>query len=179
MKSKFFPALLAVFTLFALRASGQSAPAAIPGFHAAGTEAFIGGPPSDDQLAKLKAAGIKTVIDLRLPSEHDAAKDAERAARFGLEYRSLPVDHSDPSDDAVPAFLKLLSEPASRPALVYCASGNRAAALWMIRRVLVDHMTVAEAEAEAETAGMKSKVMKEFAKRYIAAHREKPAKSTP
>src|SRR6185369_13804428 len=102
-----------------------------------------------------------------------------RAARFGMEYRSLPVDHADPSDEAVPAFLKLLSEPASRPALVYCASGNRAAALWMIRRVLVEHWTVEAAEEEAEGAGMKSKVMKEFAKKYIASHQEKSAKSAP
>jgi hypothetical protein len=60
------------------------------------------------------------------------------------------------------------------PVYIYCASGNRAAALWMIRRVLRDGWTLEKAEAEAVAAGLTRDEMRNFARGYIERHPRTP-----
>ena len=48
--------------------------------------------------------------------------------------------------------------------------GNRAAALWMIRRVLREGWQIGLAAAEADKAGLKSEIMRDFAFSYIQRH---------
>jgi protein tyrosine phosphatase (PTP) superfamily phosphohydrolase (DUF442 family) len=70
----------------------------------------------------------------------------------------------------VEQFLKVTDDDDLYPVFIYCATANRAAALWMVRRVLRDGWTLADAESEAERAGLSSAVMRDFARDYIRRH---------
>src|SRR5436853_5969747 len=50
-----------------------------------------GGQPKLVQLEKLKAEGVKTIINLRPAKEHAAAKEEAKAKELGLRYFNIPV----------------------------------------------------------------------------------------
>ncbi len=68
--------------------------------------------------------------------------------------------------------MKTITEPGTQPAFIHCASGNRAAAMWMIKRVLVDKWDNDRALDEATQLGLTSPVLKTFALDYIQAHKK-------
>jgi len=73
----------------------------------------------------------------------------------------------------VTEFLKILDDPANRPAFIHCTSAIRVGAFWMIRRVLRDGWKVDDAEEEAKKIGLKeSPHLNEFARRYIKQHQK-------
>jgi protein tyrosine phosphatase (PTP) superfamily phosphohydrolase (DUF442 family) len=82
----------------------------------------------------------------------------------------VPVSREAPSDAAVEKFLVATDDRAIYPIFIHCAEGNRAAAFWMIRRVVRDGWAVADAEAEASRAGLQTGKMLEFARGYIQRH---------
>ncbi len=88
-----------------------------------------GGQPTEDDLAKLHADGIRTVINLRRPGEQgqplDPVAEGDVATRLGLAYVHIPVDpkNLDPAHvDAVAAAIA----KSSGPVYVHCAAGGRA-----------------------------------------------------
>ena len=111
-------------------------------------------------------------MNLREPSEYDAAAEEAAAKEHGLAYVNIPVKKDAPKAEQVDVFLKLVKE-ARPPVFIHCATANRVAAFWMIRRVLVDKWDVEDAEREAKVAGLKSENMKEFALDYIRRHATK------
>lgn len=133
-----------------------------------------GAQPRIEHLSKLKAEGVKSVINLRLPSEHRAAEEEAAAKELGLRYFNIPVAFGDPKDEQVEEFLKITDDKQNRPAFIHCAGAVRVGAFWMIRRVLRDGWSVEKAEAEAEKIGLReSPHLNEFARRYIESHRGK------
>jgi uncharacterized protein (TIGR01244 family) len=131
-----------------------------------------GGQPTVEQIAALKHAGFRTIVNLREPSEYDAAAEAAAARENGLDYINIPVPKEAPKAEQVDAFLKLVKE-ARPPVFIHCATANRVAAFWMIRRVLVDKWDLEDAEREAKVGGLKSESTKEFALAYIQGHTAK------
>jgi uncharacterized protein (TIGR01244 family) len=142
---------------------------------AAGIERYLrvserfstGAQPTLEQLALLRDQGVRTVINLRRPSEHDAAAEAKKVGALGMRYVSIPVDPAAPADDQVAEFLRATADEAGQPAFLHCSSANRVGAFWMIRRVVVDGWTVEKAEEEARRIGLRTAVMREFALDYI------------
>lgn len=126
-----------------------------------------GAQPTLEQLVSLRDQGVRTIINLRRPSEHEAAAEAEKVRALGMRYVNIPVDPAAPTDDQVTEFLRATSDDAAQPAFLHCSSANRVGAFWMIRRVVVDGWTVEEAEAEARRIGLRTAVMREFALDYI------------
>ena len=55
-----------------------------------------------------------------------------------------------------------------QPAYIHCASANRVGAMWFIKRVKEDGWDTDRAMAEAETIGLRSERLKEFAVGYVA-----------
>jgi len=93
-----------------------------PGLH-------TGGQPSQDDLARLKSEGVRTVIDLRGAQEDRGYDEAAEAQRLGLAYIALPIAGKD---DITPANAKALGEllrAQDGDVLLHCASGNRVGAL--------------------------------------------------
>jgi uncharacterized protein (TIGR01244 family) len=138
-----------------------------------------GGQPKPGELAALKKEGFRTIINLREPSEYDAAAEAAEARKLGLGYISIPVRTVEPKDEQVDAFLAALGDRKLFPAFVHCGSGNRVGAFWMIARVLVDGWDIEDAEREAVIVGMKSANLREFAREYICRHQKAEPRSVP
>ena len=132
-----------------------------------------GGQPTEKQFIDLAREGYRTVICLRESREFDAASEQKAATSRGLAFINIPVDKDNPKPEEADQFLAALSHPKAFPVFIHCATGNRAAAFWMIRRVVVDKWQVADAEREAKLGGLKSETMKTFALDYIRTHSAK------
>ena len=122
----------------------------------------------------LKKLGYKTIINLRQASEPGADVDAEAAAAraAGVKYVHLPVNGASPDPATVDQFIAAVGEPANQPVFVHCASGNRAAAFWMIKRLVVDGWDADRASTEATALGLTSPALKTFAMDYAATHKK-------
>ena len=130
-----------------------------------------GGQPRIEHFAKLKAEGVKAVLNLRQPTEHRA--DEERAAveQAGLKYFNVPVVYQNPTDAQVDEFLKITDDAANRPMFIHCTAAVRVGAFWAIRRAVRDGLSVDAALEEGKKVGMvNAPHLEEFARRYIAAH---------
>ena len=138
-----------------------------------------GGQPKLEHLEKLKAEGVKAIINLRQPSEHRAEEEAAKAKELGLRYFNIPVVYGNPNEEQVEEFLKITDDPENRPAFIHCTAAIRVGAFWMIRRVLRDGWKVEDAEAEAVKVGLREAPhWNEFARKYIEKHRPKAALPT-
>lgn len=135
--------------------------------------ACTGGQPTREQVATLKAEGIRGIVNLREPEEHDIEGEATAAKALGLRYISIPVKTAAPKDEQVQTFLEATNDPTIFPLFIHCGSGNRVGAFWMIRRVLVDGWTPERAEEEAKQIGMRSPNLLDFARDYIHRHAKK------
>jgi uncharacterized protein (TIGR01244 family) len=125
-------------------------------------------------VAGIKKMGFASIINLRLENEKGADIEAEAAAAkaAGINFVHLPLSGSAPDPAVADRFLKTITEPGNQPAFIHCASGNRAAAMWLIKRVLIDKWDNDRALEEAMQLGSISPVMKTFALDYIQAHKK-------
>lgn len=139
-------------------------------FHRITGRVAIGGQPTPEQVEALSNDGFNAVINLREESEFNDGPQARVARDWGMTFVRVPVSREAPSDAAVEKFLVATDDQALYPIYIYCASGDRAAAFWMIRRVVRDGWAVAEAEAEANRAGLQSGKMLDFARDYVQRH---------
>ena len=157
-----------------VQAPSQAADApAIRNFLQVTPEFCTAGQPRMEHFAQLKARGVKSVLNLRQPSEHRA--DEERAAveAAGMKYFNIPVVYATPSTASVDEFLRITDDKENRPMLVHCTAAIRVGAFWLIRRVLRDGMTWDAALAEARKVGLNDAPhLEEFARTYIAAHKK-------
>jgi uncharacterized protein (TIGR01244 family) len=125
-------------------------------------------------VAGIKKMGFASIINLRLATEQGVDIDAEAAAAkaAGIKFVHLPFNGASPDPAVADQFLKIITEPGSEPAFIHCASGNRAAAMWMIKRVLIDKWDADRASDEAAQLGLTSSALKTFALDYIRAHKK-------
>ena len=136
-------------------------------------EFCTGGQPRVEHFAKLKADGVKTVLNLRQPGEHRAEEEQAAVRQAGLKYFNIPVSVGDPKDEQVAEFLKLTDDPSNRPMFIHCTAAVRVGAFWMIRRALRDGWTVDAAREEAKKIGLTTAPhLDEFARGYIERHKK-------
>jgi uncharacterized protein (TIGR01244 family) len=138
------------------------------------TTVACAGAVTPEAVAGIKKMGFASIINLRLANEPGADIDAEAAAAksAGITFVHLPLSGTAPDPAVADRFLKTITEPGTQPAFIHCASGNRAAAMWLIKRVLVDKWDNDRALEEAVQLGSISPVMKTFALDYIQAHKK-------
>jgi uncharacterized protein (TIGR01244 family) len=125
-------------------------------------------------VAEIKKMGFKSIFNLRLATEQGADIEGETAAAkaAGITFIHLPLNGTSPDPAVVDSFLQAITAPGNQPALIHCASGNRASAMWFIKRVMVDKWDTDRAMAEASQLGAISPAMKTFALDYIQTHRK-------
>jgi uncharacterized protein (TIGR01244 family) len=118
--------------------------------------------------------GFASVINLRLASEAGADIDAEAAAAktAGVTFIHIPFSTQAPDPAVVDTFLKAVTTPANEPAFIHCATANRAAALWFIKRVQIDGWTQDRAAEEAAALGLTNASLKQFALDYLQSHKK-------
>ena len=158
-------------------AQSQVKKSTVPGvtnFAQVETTVACGGAATPESLAGIKKMGFASVINLRLADEKGADIEAEAAAAkaAGINFVHLPLSGSAPDPAVADRFLKFITEPGNQPAFIHCASGNRAAAMWLIKRVLIDKWDNDRAWEEASQLGAISPAMKTFALDYIQAHKK-------
>ena len=168
MKRIFMAAILGVF---AFSTSGFAQDLPIRNFLRVNTEFCTAGQPTIEELSDLKEDGIRAVLNLRVPTEHDAAAEAAAVRELGMNYFNIPVDGANIGDAQVEEFLALTDDENNQPMFIHCGSANRVGAFWMIRRAIRDGWSVSDAEAEADEIGLTSAALKEFALQYIETHR--------
>jgi protein tyrosine phosphatase (PTP) superfamily phosphohydrolase (DUF442 family) len=80
-----------------------------------------------------------------------------------LNYIHIPFNVASPDPGVVDRFLGAVQDKSNQPAFIHCGGGNRAAALWMVKRIAVDKWDVERASAEAAALGLTSPTLKAFA----------------
>jgi uncharacterized protein (TIGR01244 family) len=170
MRAKFRLFVLATLLLCATLAGAQSGVtketvSGITNFSKVETTVACAGATTPAALADVKKMGYNSVINLRMASEAGAQIEEEAAAAkaAGINYIHLPFNAQSPDPALVDNFLKAVTDKSNQPAFIHCASANRAAALWMVKRIAVDKWDVAQATAEAEALGLTNPNLKAFA----------------
>ncbi len=122
---------------------------------------------------EIKKMGYVSIINLRETSEAGANVEEEAAAAkaAGLRYFHIPFDAASPDPAAADKFIEIITTEGAQPAFIHCALGGRAATMWFIKRLVVDHWDQDRAEKEAAALGMNSAALKQFAVRYARAHK--------
>jgi uncharacterized protein (TIGR01244 family) len=137
-------------------------------------EFCTGGQPRLEHFDKLKADGVKAVLNLRQPSEHRADEEQAAVAKAGLKYFNIPVQYTNPTDAQVDEFLKITDDPANRPMFIHCTAAIRVGAFWAIRRAVRDGLPVDQAIEDGRKVGLTNAPhLDEFVRKYVAAHPRK------
>jgi uncharacterized protein (TIGR01244 family) len=170
--------LFGVIAIVAASAAAQSQVtkdtiAGVTNFARVETTVACAGATTPAAIADVKKMGFVAIFNLRQASEPGADIEAETAAAkdAGIKFYHIPFNGTSPDPAVVDQFLKTISEKGNEPAFIHCSSGNRAAALWLIKRVLVDKWDIDRATTEADALGKINPALKTFALDYIQKHK--------
>ena len=99
----------------------------LPNFHEVHPFLYRSGEPTQAGMKKLKEMGVKTLIDLRAPSERDF--DEEKLAKeLGMKYIMLTMTSAAPTKKQVDTLLNTIKEAredsSKGPVLLHCAHGS-------------------------------------------------------
>lgn len=131
------------------------------------------GATSPAAFAEIRKQGFVSIINLRREQEPGADIPGARAAaaQAGLKFIHIPVDGARPDPASAEAFIAAVTNPSNQPAFVHCGTANRVAAMWLIKRIVVDGWDVERAKDEATTIGLTSAELERFALDYAATHK--------
>jgi uncharacterized protein (TIGR01244 family) len=137
------------------------------------TTIACGGATTPEAVPEIKKMGYVAIINMRVASEPGANVDAEAAAAkdAGIRFYHIPFAAATPDPAVADQFLKTITAPENNPAYIHCASGNRVSAMWMIKRMVVDHWDASKAGEEAAALGLTSPALKQFAIDYAQSHK--------
>jgi len=172
-----FSLIAGVALLVGVAAQAQVTKETVPGItNLARVETTVAcaGAVTPSAVAEIKKMGFASIINLRQPTEQGADIDGETAAAkaAGIKFYNIPFNNAAPDNAVVDRFLDTIKQPGVQPAFIHCASGNRAAAMWMVKRVLVDKWDVDKASAEAASLGLTNPTLKTFMLSYIESHKK-------
>ena len=130
------------------KVSGDLSRISIDNFGQVDEHYYRGAQPDNDDYADLAALGVKTLINLT----SDDAKANEQAfvERAGMRYVHIPMTtHVHPTVEQVTTFLRIVSDPASRPVYVHCVGGrHRTGVMSAVYRMTHDGWTADQAFSE-------------------------------
>jgi uncharacterized protein (TIGR01244 family) len=124
-------------------------------------------------VPEIKKMGYASIINLRQAGEEGADLDAEAAAakKANIPYYWIPFNGAKPDPAVADRFLDVVTAKKNQPAFIHCHSGNRAGAMWMIKRMVVDHWDADRAFQQATALGLTSPALKQFAIDYAQTHK--------
>ncbi len=117
---------------------------------------YRGGCPTVRGLARLKALGVRTIVDL----ENDPsaiAREKQEAERLGLTFVSIPLSGLwKPTNERIDEVLTAVKDGGLRPTYVHCLRGeDRTGLVIALYRVLNQGWTAWDADAEMHAVGFK------------------------
>jgi protein tyrosine/serine phosphatase len=99
--------ILALSLPFSLKAAETKGD--LPNFHVVHDYLLRGGEPSHAGVKELHALGVKTIIDLRAPSER-RFNEKKEAEELGMHYFDLPMTSAAPTTKQVTEFVQAVSQ---------------------------------------------------------------------
>jgi uncharacterized protein (TIGR01244 family) len=141
-----------------VRQNPESTPSALQlaNLHKPEPGVYTAGHLQPGDIAHLRAAGIRHVINLTLDSETPGFDEAAAVRSAGIAYDNLPI--AGPQDlirENVQVFDRFVSGSPG-PLLVHCASSNRVGAMAALRAAWINGKPVEEAIAEGRAWGLES-----------------------
>ena len=95
----------------------------------------VSGQIEPDDIGSLASRGYRAIINNRPDGEGEGqprSDELEQAARrHGMDYRHIPIVPGQLTDDKVAEFAAAMDE-VKGPALAFCRTGNRSAAMWAL-----------------------------------------------
>ena len=118
-------------------------------FVSVGDDLFIGGQPTEKALRELRAKGVTTVVNLRMPEEmaHVGFDEAALVRELGMKYVHIPMRGTTENPygpKQLDAFVAALAA-ADGKVLLHCTVAWRASHLWAAYLIRERHMPVATA----------------------------------
>jgi uncharacterized protein (TIGR01244 family) len=127
----------------------------VPKFHRVNERIYRGAQPDGEGWDSLAKLGVKTVIDLRPPSEHSCKAEEQAVQAAGMHYVNVPLSgvHA-PSNKQISKVLGLLDDSAS-PVFMHCRRGaDRTGTVIACYRITHDGWNNRRALQEATSYGM-------------------------
>jgi uncharacterized protein (TIGR01244 family) len=123
---------------------------------------------TSEAMPEIRKMGFVSVINLREAQEPgaDVEKHEAAAKAAGLRYYHVPFNGAKPDPKVADQFVRIISSSDAAPAFIHCGSANRASAMWLIKRLVVDRWEVDRAVAEAEALGLTNQALKQWAIEY-------------
>lgn len=112
-----------------------------------------GGTPTARGYGQAAEQGVRTVIDLRNSSEN-TSREQGYAEAIGVKYVHIPMTLDSFSLEKADQLKAVLKDPATGPALLHCATGQRALALWALYQNKVEGVSAGAALADAKAKGL-------------------------
>jgi uncharacterized protein (TIGR01244 family) len=116
-------------------------------------ELIAGGVPSNQGLTQAAEQGIRTIIDVRDPSE-GAEEEKGNAEAVGLRYVNIPITLDNFSEAQAKQLDEVLKDENTGPALLHCASGQRAVAVWALHQNRHEGKSAEDAMKAAKEKGL-------------------------
>ena len=153
-------------TLLAQEVTKETVPG-VRNFARLQTTVACAGATGPEALPAIKEMGFVSVINLRVATEPGAEVEKEEAAAkaAGLRYIHVPFA-GKPDPTAAEQFLTAITTKGAEPAFIHCGGGNRAATMWLIKRLVVDKWDVEKAVKEAEALGQTNQELRKWAIEY-------------
>ena len=122
---------------------------------------FIGSQPVQQDLKEAKQLGIQTVIDLRMPGESHTSNEKTTTSN-GLAYVNIPVNKTALAARQIDELERVMARTPG-PHLLHCATGARAALLFMLSHARQKKWTAEQTFNEARNIGFNLKDSDNFA----------------
>lgn len=84
---------------------------------------YRGAAPTESQVQELKALGVRTIIDLRIP-DSDFHREEKAANKFGINYYNEPLLYNRPHTEKMAEIMTILNKPENQPVYVHCREGE-------------------------------------------------------
>ncbi|HEY7747633.1 MAG TPA: hypothetical protein VH933_03055 [Aestuariivirgaceae bacterium] len=107
----------------------------IPFYHRAAPAIGTSGPLGRLGIIEAKAVGFKSILNLGPSTSTVGLDDPSMAAFVLLDYFSVSVSGTLPTQDQIAQMRSILDTPENRPILIYGVDRDQAAAAWTLIRV--------------------------------------------
>jgi len=124
------------------------------------------GQPTEQQLADIRALGVRHIVNLGLHTHEKALPDeAASVARLGMTYIHIPVDFQNPTDQDFDQFCAVMEQLKDVPLHVHCIANARVSAFFYRYRRDVLGMDETQARAEMEAVWQPNAIWAAFVAR--------------
>ena len=158
MKRSFLLSLILCLCLTQLTIAADGALLAeLPDLRQPRDNRFVSGAIDAADVGRIRAAGVKHLINLRTAEESQGFDEARIATGLGLDYLAIPIVGAQSlTKENAQKLNQLLEQAGDELTLIHCASGNRVGALIAVREAWIKGRSTEAAIAEGKRWGLTS-----------------------